>query len=279
MLLTAVSDTATPVLRLSGLQVGYDGTPVVRGVDLSVTAGEVVAVLGANGSGKTTLVRGLLGLAEVQAGEVELFGQPRSRFVERHRIGYVPQRQSVAGVIPSTVREVVSSGRLSRRKLFSRWSSRDSAAVDEALRTVALQDRANAEVATLSGGQQQRVLIARALAGEPDVLVMDEPTAGVDASSQHALALTVQQLAERNVTLLVVTHEVGALADVVTRAVVMSRGRVAYDGSLEGAKSGTDGAPPPGGYHCDDEAPARRGPGWVPAPMDRMDSAREDRLA
>ncbi len=277
--MTAENDTATPVLRLSGLQVGYEGTPVVRGVDLSVAAGEVVAVLGANGSGKTTLVRGLLGLAEVQAGEVELFGQPRSRFVDRHRLGYVPQRQSVAGVIPSTVREVVSSGRLSRRKLFSRWTSEDGTAVDEALRTVALQDRTGAEVATLSGGQQRRVLIARALAGEPDMLVMDEPTAGVDASSQQALALTVQRLAERNVTLLIVTHEVGALAAVVTRAVVMSRGRVAYDGSLDGAQGAPSGEPPAGGHHCDDEAAGRPKPGWVPVPVDGIASHTEDRHA
>ncbi len=267
--------SATPVLALRGVQVGYEGVPVVQGVDLSVRAGEVVAVLGANGSGKTTLVRGLLGLAEVQAGEVELFGRPATRLAERHRIGYVPQRQNVAGAIPSTVREVVASGRLSRRRLFSRWTPADQGAVDEALRTVALLDRASEEVASLSGGQQRRVLIARALAGEPDVLVMDEPTAGVDASSQEALAVTVRRLADRKVTLLIVTHEVGPLSDVVSRAVVMSRGRMVYDGPLTGAPAGAQAVLDDDGHHCHDDA-AGTGPSWVPAPANAFDPQRRE---
>ncbi len=272
--------TGATVLTLRGLQVGYDGVPVVRGVDLSVTAGEVVAVLGANGSGKTTLVRGLLGLAEIQAGEVELFGRPGGRLAERHRIGYVPQRQTVAGAIPSTVREVVASGRLSRRGLFSRRTAADRSAVDEALRTVSLLDRASEEVASLSGGQQRRVLIARALAGEPDVLVMDEPTAGVDASSQGALAATVQRLAERKVTLLIVTHEVGPLSGVVSRALVMSRGRMVYDGPLAGARSGAQAALDTDGHHCQVETGAAgTGPAWVPEPANAFEPQRREHRA
>ncbi len=257
----------TPVIRMRGVAVGYGERPVVHGVDLDVVAGEVVAVLGANGSGKTTLVRGLLGLAEVVAGEIELFGTPVSSARDAWRIGYVPQRHSVGSSVPSTVREVVSSGRLARRRWFARPGAADRAAVDRALDTVGLADRDREDVVRLSGGQQRRVLIARALAAEPDVLVMDEPTAGVDAASQIALADTLRRLAARGVTLLVVTHEVGPLAGTISRAVVMARGRVGYDGPLTPSMLGaSDGVEPAGWEHShhdgDDDAPL--GPAWVP---------------
>jgi zinc transport system ATP-binding protein len=224
---------STPlVLSAHHLSVGYGDTTVVRDVDLQVRAGETVALLGANGSGKTTLVRGLLGLATLMGGELELFGVPADRFRERARIGYVPQRLALGTSVPATVREVVSSGRLARRGWLSRATGADRTAVTDAIATVGLADRAGANVAELSGGQQRRVLIARALAAEPDVLVMDEPTAGVDLASQVALAATLGVLAERGVTLLVVTHEVGPLRDVVRRAVVLRDGHVTYDGPL-----------------------------------------------
>jgi zinc transport system ATP-binding protein len=220
------------VIEAHHLSVGYHDAAVVRDVDLLVRAGERVAVLGPNGSGKTTLVRGVLGLATLMGGRLELFGVPAERFSERARIGYVPQRLALGGSVPATVREVVSSGRLARRGWFGRATAADRAAVDDAIATVGLADRAGANVAELSGGQQRRVLIARALASEPDVLVMDEPTAGVDVASQEALAATLGLLADRGVTLVVVTHEVGALRDVVRRSVVLRDGRIAYDGPL-----------------------------------------------
>lgn len=270
----------TPVIRMRGVAVGYGDRPVVHGVDLDVEAGEVVAVLGANGSGKTTLVRGLLGLAEVVAGEVELFGTPVTHARDAARIGYVPQRHSVGGPIPSTVREVVSSGRLARRPWWARQGAADRAAVEDALATVGLADRAREDVARLSGGQQRRVLIARALAARPDVLVMDEPTAGVDAASQTALADTLRRLVASGVTLVVVTHEVGPLAGTISRAVVMVRGRVGYDGRLTPSMLGASDDVGPGGWergwdhsHHDDDRTASP-VGWVPdvgvlAPEDR----------
>ena len=159
-----------------------------RDVDLTVAAGEAVAVLGSNGSGKTTLARGLLGLATVLGGEVEVLGAPVGRLRERGRVGYVPQRHTVSGAVPATVREVVAVGRLARLGLFRRLGAADRAAVGEAVEAVGLADRLDEPVAALSGGQQRRVLVARALAAEPELLIMDEPTAGVDAASQEALA-------------------------------------------------------------------------------------------
>jgi zinc transport system ATP-binding protein len=224
-------------VRLRKASIGYGDVPIVQGVDLDVRAGEAVAVLGSNGSGKTTLARGLLGLAPVLAGEVELLGAPVGRPRERGRVGYVPQRHTVSGAVPATVREVVGVGRLARLGLFRRLGPVDRAAVGEAVAAVGLADRMEEPVASLSGGQQRRVLVARALAAQPELLIMDEPTAGVDAASQDALAEVLARVSAAGTTLLVVTHETGALAGVLTRAVVVDHGRIRYDGPLAGAES------------------------------------------
>ena len=234
MLVTENLDTgmpviAEPVIVLRDVSVGYEDRTAVAGVDLTVRAGDVMALIGPNGSGKSTLVRGILGLATVLGGEIELFGQPAARFGQRYRIGYVPQRHTVGGSIPSTVEEVVSSGRLTNRKWFARAGAADRAAVAEAIEAVNLSDRRQASVATLSGGQQRRALIARALAGAPEVLIMDEPTAGVDADSQDALVRTLLSLVERGLTLIIVTHEIAPLLPVLTRVVSMSGGRMVGD--------------------------------------------------
>jgi len=224
---------ATPVIAMRGASVGYDERPAVRAVDLRIDAGEVVALVGPNGSGKTTLVRGLLGLAKVTAGEVELFGVPAAKFRERHRIGYVPQRHTVGGAIPSTVEEVVASGRLPRKRRPSRASAADRAAVAAAIDADDLTERRKAAVSTLSGGQQRRTLIARALAAEPEVLVMDEPTAGVDAENRDRLVATLAELVGRGLTMLVVTHEVTPLLPVLTRVVALDHGRLVHDGPAD----------------------------------------------
>ena len=231
------------VLTLRGVSIGYAERAVVHDVHLTIDRGEVVAVLGANGSGKTTLVRGLLGLATVLTGEVELLGSPARSRADRARIGYVPQRHTVGGTIPSTVREVVSSGRLPRLGWLGRMREADRVAVQAGIDAVDLTELADTDIADLSGGQQRRVLIARALASEPEVLIMDEPTAGVDQASQQALARSVTRLVALGVTLVIVTHEVGPLAGVVTRAIVMADGHITYDGPLMTSMIGaSDGA-------------------------------------
>ena len=218
------------VLTVRDLAVELGGRPVLRGIDLAIQPGEVVALLGANGSGKSTLVRSVLGLTPLTRGEVALFDTPLGSFRDWHRVGFVPQRATAASGVPATVREVVAAGRLSRRRPLVPLRRADKAAIADALDAVGLSERAQDGVATLSGGQQQRVLIARALAGEPDLLVLDEPTAGVDLVSQEAFARTLRALVGRGVTILLVVHELGPLADLVGRAVVMRDGRIAYDG-------------------------------------------------
>lgn len=219
-----------PVVLLRSVSAGYDGHLALSGVDLRVDAGEVVAVLGANGSGKTTLIRTLLGLLPVSSGEIELFGTPMAHFHERTRIGYVPQRGSATTGVPATVREVVSTGRLALLGM-RRPRAADKQAVQDALETVGLADRARDSVGTLSGGQQQRVLIARALTCHPDLLVLDEPTAGVDLVSQEALAQTFATLVARGTTIILVAHELGPLGSLITRVLTMANGQVLHDGA------------------------------------------------
>ncbi|MGC5583919.1 metal ABC transporter ATP-binding protein [Ornithinimicrobium sp. W1665] len=222
------------VLALHRATFGYDGRPVVSDVDLTVGSGEVLAFLGPNGAGKSTLVKGLLGLADHLSGEVTVLGSPLDRLRERTRIGYVPQRHTLTGGVRATVTEVVSTGLLAGRPWWRPATRADRIAVQEALETVGLADRARFEVETLSGGQQRRVLIARALVAGPEVLVMDEPTAGVDVASQAVLAGVLQRLGEAGTTMLVVTHELSALRGVVDRIVEVDAGRLTFDGDPSG---------------------------------------------
>jgi zinc transport system ATP-binding protein len=256
---TSRGDGATAV-RLRQATIGYGDVPIVQGVDLTVRHGEAVAVLGSNGSGKTTLARGLLGLAAVLGGEVDVLGAPVGRLPERGRIGYVPQRHTVSGAVPATVREVVAVGRLARQGLLRRLGAADRAAVGDAVAAVGLADRMEEPVASLSGGQQRRVLVARALAAQPELLIMDEPTAGVDAASQDALAEVLARVSAAGTTLLVVTHELGPLAGTLARAVVVDHGRISYDGSLDGAEAtpGHDHHDPHCGAPEDGERPGYR---------------------
>lgn len=222
-----------PVLELRDARFGYQGRPAVH-ADLAVEAGELVAVLGPNGSGKSTLVKGMLGLVDQLDGETRWFGHRLDQWGDRWRVGYVPQRQLAVSPIPATVGEVVRSGRVARRGLFGRARASDRVAVATALETVGLTGRRRTPINQLSGGQQRRALVARALAAEADVLVLDEPFAGVDAESQEELAECFHRLGDGGVTQIVVLHELGPLEGLITRAVVLVDGDVVYDGPAAG---------------------------------------------
>lgn len=222
--------STNPIVQITGGAVALAGRPILRDIDLQVQPGEVVAILGANGSGKSTLVKTLVGLLPLAAGSVRLFGEPLEQFTSWRRLGYVPQRSTITQGVPATVREVVAAGRLARRRVFAPARAADRRAVLDALATVGLADRADQQVATLSGGQQQRVLMARTLAGEPDLLVLDEPNAGVDLISQQAIADAMATLAGRGATIIVVLHELGPFAPLIDRAIALREGRVCYDG-------------------------------------------------
>jgi zinc transport system ATP-binding protein len=228
------------VVAVDRAMVAYGDRPVLRAVSLNVNAGEVVAVLGANGSGKSTLIRAVLGLVPLTGGSVELFGTPLRRFRQWARLGYVPQRLGAGSGVPATVAEVVAAGRLARRGFLRPPGAADRAAVANALHAVGLGERAADPVATLSGGQQQRTLIARALAGQPELLILDEPTAGVDAASQEAFASALRNFVADGGTVLLVAHELGPLAALISRAVVVAQGEIVHDGAV----------PEPVGHHA-----------------------------
>jgi zinc transport system ATP-binding protein len=214
--------------------VTLEGRPVLRHVDLRVSEGEMVALLGANGSGKSTLVRAAVGLVPLDGGQVELFGTALPRFRAWRRIGYVPQHSRAVTGVPATVQEVVMSGRLSRRPYVGLASRADHAAVAQAVERVGLLDRLRSPLAELSGGQQQRALIARALAGDADLLVMDEPTSGVDHDHQESLAELLGGLVDEGASVLLVAHELGPMRGLIDRAVTIDEGRVTYEGRAAG---------------------------------------------
>ena len=222
--------SAPPVLAAHDVSYAYGDTLAVDHVELALAAGEFVALVGPNGSGKSTLLRLLLGLLRPTTGWVECLGTTPSALTERWRIGYVPQRRILDLDLPATVDEVVASGRTARRGWWRFASRADRDAVEHALVAVALDELRRRPVARLSGGQQQRVLIARALVTEPDVLVLDEPIAGVDRESQRLFRDSLVHLVDEHATaVLLVSHELGAVANDIDRVVVMKQ-RVRFDG-------------------------------------------------
>ena len=210
-------------LRLDHVSFSYGhGPPVLRDVDLEVARGEFVAIAGPNGGGKTTLLRLVLGLEEPSSGRVELFVR---------RLGYLAQRAQAGIDAPLTVRELVTAGRAPRTRLLGPLSVADRDAVRDAIDRVGLGTQADRRLSTLSGGQQQRAFIAKALAAEPELLVLDEPTTGVDVEAQEAIAELLQRLrSELDMTILYVSHEFGAVESFVQR-IVLVRGEVVFDGS------------------------------------------------
>jgi zinc transport system ATP-binding protein len=251
---TQEPSSSAKAVQVADLSVDLGGRLVLRGVDLQIRQGEVVAVLGTNGSGKSTLIKTIVGLLPAVRGEVKLFGTPVTRFRQWQRIGYVPQRITAAGGVPATVQEVVSSGLLSKRRLFRPLKAADRAAVEEALEIVDMADRRKDGVAELSGGQQQRVLIARALVSDPDLLILDEPTAGVDLASQGIFAEAIRERVARGTTVVMVSHDLGPMDALIDRSVVLRRGRIVYDGAPHASQTHA---------HVHPHGSADDEPGWL----------------
>jgi zinc transport system ATP-binding protein len=219
------------VAELDAVSFAYrPGQLVLERVDLALREGEFVALAGPNGGGKTTLVRILLGLLRPSSGRALLLGEAAHRSARRSALGYVAQRSELGGDAPATVREVVTAGTVRRRSLFGPTPSEDRERVDEAIARVGLAHVGERPLRALSGGMQQRAYIAKALAGQPSLLVLDEPTTGVDAESQESLASLLDRLhSELGVTIVYVSHEFGAVERFVERLVLVRR-TIVFDG-------------------------------------------------
>ncbi|MBD3799579.1 MAG: metal ABC transporter ATP-binding protein [Sulfuricurvum sp.] len=213
------------LFEVNNLRFERRGNLVLKNGTFQILRGEYCAIIGPNGGGKTTLVRLLLGLEKATSGEIKLFGYDQKRFRDWSRIGYVPQRSALIDEsFPATVREVVAMGRYAKRGILSFESDDDKAAIDEAMDLMGVSDLSDRLIGNLSGGQRQRVMIARALASNPDVLIVDEPNTGVDVESQHCFYGLLRTLNKtKKLSILFVTHDIGVIAEDITRVLFVNQ--------------------------------------------------------
>jgi zinc transport system ATP-binding protein len=215
-----------PVLAFDQVTFGYGRIPVLRELSLRIAPGEFVAVIGANGSGKSTLVRLGLGLLRPTHGTVRLFGTPVRDFDDWGRVGYVPQRASAQAAVPVSVEEVVRTGLAGRLGLLGRPSRAQRERIEHVLDLLGLVALRRQPVSRLSGGQQQRTLIARALVTQPDLLILDEPTTGVDADARGVLRESLEHLVRiEGVAVIYISHDPEGFAGLADRVVEMRAGR------------------------------------------------------
>jgi len=208
-----------PIFDVKNLNFSVRGQNILSNISLEIFNGEYVAIIGPNGGGKTTLIRMLLGLDAPTDGSIKLYGKKIKNFKEWHKIGYVPQRASLVDVnFPATVEDIVKMGRVSKLGFFKGMSQEDKNAVKDAMVKMDVVNLKDKMVGTLSGGQRQRVMIARALASNPEILILDEPNTGVDMVSQkNFYALLGKLNREENITIVFITHDIGVIADDIGR--------------------------------------------------------------
>ena len=218
--------SASAYLALEGVNAGYDGRPALTDVTMSVPHGAQVAIVGPNGAGKSTLFKALVGLLPVKSGRVLLHGRPPGG--QTDPIAYVPQREEIDWGFPVTVHDVVMMGRYGRLGWLRRPREADREVVARCLEELGIADLERRAIGELSGGQQQRVFLARALAQEPHVLLLDEPFTGVDVSAREALLTLLARLRERSITVLVSTHDMETAARRFELVALLNKRLIAY---------------------------------------------------
>jgi ABC-type Mn2+/Zn2+ transport system ATPase subunit len=225
-----MNSAANPVIELEKVSVALGGRIVLEDITFQVHPGEFLAVLGPNGSGKTTLLRTILGQIQPISGKVLVFGKsPDQLNAERTRIGYVPQIETVDRNFPIHVEDLVLMGRYARLGLFKRPATSDRDAARQAMARVGIEHLADRPFAELSGGERQRAFLARALTGEPEVLLLDEPTAGVDLAAAEDFYQQIHHLQDDlNLTLMMVSHDVGVVSKHVHQIACLNRVLVAH---------------------------------------------------
>jgi len=223
-----------PIIHVEGLQYRVGKQEILSDISFDIEQGEYVALLGPNGGGKTTLVKALLGLITPSSGKIEIFGIDRKRFKAWYKIGYVPQNVSLFDSnFPLSVYETVSLGLAAKKPWFSRLSREDKVQIESVLETASIANLREKNLSELSGGQRQRVMIARALVSQPEILILDEPSTGVDIASQHKFYDFLKQLnREQNLTIIFITHDLGVIADDVTHVLSVNQ-KLIYAGTAE----------------------------------------------
>lgn len=201
---TSIAPTAPPI-EVHDLTVSYHRKPVLWDLDLTLPPGKLVGIVGPNGAGKSTFIKAILGLVPIASGWIQVFGEPYRK--ARKRVGYVPQRESVDWDFPVSALDVVLMGTYGRLGWMRRPGRKEREFATECLDQVGMADFASRQISQLSGGQQQRVFLARALAQDSELYLMDEPFAGVDAATQAAIVTVLQSLRERGRTVVVVHHD------------------------------------------------------------------------
>ncbi|MGD6815443.1 metal ABC transporter ATP-binding protein [Metabacillus sp. 84] len=216
---------AQPIIDISHVYYSYDRTNVLEDINLKVEKGAFLGLVGPNGSGKTTLLKCILGLLKPTEGTIRLFGEDLRKFKNHHEIGFVSQKANSFNTgFPASLFEVVASGLSSKLGLFRTMKAPDRKKVEEAIEAVGLASFMRRNIGELSGGQQQRAFIARALVSEPQLLILDEPTVGVDASSVQNFYNMLEELNRRlGITLILVTHDVGTITDKVTQVACLNK--------------------------------------------------------
>lgn len=208
----------TPVFEIKDVSYEYkdklEATPALKNISFSINKGDFLAIVGPNGSGKSTLLKLILGLYKLQSGDILINGKDRKSFNSWQEIGYVSQKAAAhAKGFPATVKEVVMSGLTKEKGLFNRFSNKDNSKLKETLKLLDIEHLENQNVSNLSGGQTQRVFIARALINNPSILVLDEPTEGIDSKHVKDFYNVLMKLKEQDVTILLVTHDIGVVVD------------------------------------------------------------------
>ena len=222
----AAAENGEPAIKVNHLTVSYGPVPALLDINLSVPSGQLVGVIGPNGSGKSTLIKAILGFVKPDVGDVQIFGESAEK--AKGRVAYVPQRGSVDWDFPITVREVALMGRYGHVPWWRDMSRRDREITDEALAMVRMSEFANRQIGQLSGGQQQRVFMARAMAQGADILLLDEPFAGVDAATERAILDVLSRTKASGRTLMVVHHDLATAAEYFDTLVLLKQRLFAY---------------------------------------------------
>lgn len=214
------NSTGHTVLDIHDVNVAYHRKPVLWDIDFTIHEPKLVGVLGPNGAGKSTLIKAILGLVPLASGHIEIFGQPVAQ--QRRRIGYVPQRETVDWDFPVSVLDVVLMGTYGKLGWFRRPGRRQREWARECLRRVGLADLEKQQIGQLSGGQQQRTFLARALAQQADIYFMDEPLAGVDATTEKTIFSLLQELREQGKTVVVVHHDLRTVPEYFDHVILLN---------------------------------------------------------